>query len=60
MLFRSEGVFHFSQLDVLLPYRFGIGLCPVGAQDVTASALKRPLITVFTLFDIYGKTPLFP
>lgn len=45
--FRSEGIFHFGQLNISLPYRLRIGLLPVSAQNVAATAMKCPLIAVF-------------
>ena len=55
----AEGVFHFGKLDVGVPQRFRIDSAPVGTQDIAAAGLKCPLVTIFVLFDIYGKSSLF-
>jgi len=48
-----EGVFYLSELNVCVPYFFGIFLFPVGAKKVAAAGGEEPLITVFVLFDDY-------
>jgi len=59
MLFCSECILHFSELNVSFPYRLRISLCPVGAQNVAAAALKRPLVAIFVFFNLNGQTLIF-
>src|SRR6266498_1388214 len=55
MFFGTERVFHFRELDVSVPQRFRVAFHPVGAQDVAAAAIKRPLVALFVLSHYYGK-----
>src|SRR5664280_826453 len=55
MFFGTERVFHFRKLDVGVPQRLRIALHPVGAQDVAAAVVKRPLVALFVLSHYYGK-----
>jgi hypothetical protein len=48
----TEGVFDLSELDVGSPQGFGIGLFPVGAEDIAAPGFPRPLVALFVLLDV--------